>query len=83
MAKKLYEESAIRAIAESIRKKNGSTDKYKVGQMAAAVEAISGGGEASPWVTSAATGYLPTIYTGKGTVTLTAPTFTCSAKETE
>lgn len=29
MAKKLYEESSVKAIANAIRRKNGSTDTYK------------------------------------------------------
>ena len=44
MAKKLYEESSVKAIANAIRRKNGSTDTYKIGDMAAAIDAISGGG---------------------------------------
>ena len=39
MAKKLYEESSIRDIAHAIRKKNGTTTKYKVAEMGAAVPA--------------------------------------------
>lgn len=83
MAKKLYEESSVKAIANAIRGKNGSTDTYKIGDMAAAIDAISGVGAATPLFAAHAIGYLPTIYTGKGTSTVTAPTFTCSAKETE
>lgn len=44
MAKKLYEEASIRDIANAIREKNKSTTTYKVGEMAAAIEAITGGG---------------------------------------
>lgn len=40
MAKKLYEESSIRDIAHAIRKKNGTTTKYKVAEMGAAVTAL-------------------------------------------
>lgn len=40
MAKKMYEENSIKAIAESIRKKNGGTATYKVSDMAAAIEAL-------------------------------------------
>ena len=40
MSKKMYEENSIKAIAESIRKKNGGTATYKVGDMAAAIEAL-------------------------------------------
>ena len=41
MAKKLYEEASVQAIANAIRAKNGSTATYKVAQMADAVLAIS------------------------------------------
>lgn len=44
MAKKLYEENNIQAIADAIRSKNGLTDKYKPSEMAAAVLAIPAGG---------------------------------------
>jgi uncharacterized protein YjdB len=37
MAKKLYEEESIKAIANAIREKNGSTATYKIGEMAEAV----------------------------------------------
>lgn len=42
MAKKLYEEASVQAIANAIRAKNGSTATYKIGDMAAAIEVISG-----------------------------------------
>lgn len=41
MSKKLYEETSISAIADAIRNKNGSSDSYKVSQMANAILAIS------------------------------------------
>lgn len=41
MSKKMYEENSIKAIAESIRKKNGGAATYKVDDMAAAIEALS------------------------------------------
>lgn len=41
MSKKLYEESDVQAIADAIREKNGSSDTYKLSEMAAAVLAIS------------------------------------------
>lgn len=44
MAKKLYEESGIQAIADAIREKNGLTETYTVSEMAAAILAISSGG---------------------------------------
>ena len=40
MAKKLYEESSVQAIANAIREKNGGTDTYKIGAMAAAIKAL-------------------------------------------
>lgn len=40
MAKKLYEEASVQAIADAIRAKNGGTATYKIGEMAAAVSAI-------------------------------------------
>lgn len=40
MSKKLYEESLIRDIANAIREKNGTTTKYKVAEMGAAVTAL-------------------------------------------
>lgn len=42
MAKKLYEEASVQAIANAIRAKNGETSTYKIGDMAAAIAAISG-----------------------------------------
>lgn len=43
MAKKLYEESNIQAIADAIRGKNGTTTTYKPSEMATAIAAIEGG----------------------------------------
>ena len=40
MAKKLYEESSVQAIANAIRAKNGEATTYKIGEMAAAVRGI-------------------------------------------
>lgn len=40
--KKLYEENSIQNIANAIRSKNGSTNTYKVSEMAAAISDISG-----------------------------------------
>ena len=42
MAKKLYEEASVQAIANAIRAKNGETSTYKIGDMASAIAAISG-----------------------------------------
>ena len=44
MAMKLYEESNIQAIADAIRAKNGEDTKYKPSEMAAAISAITTGG---------------------------------------
>lgn len=43
MAKKLYEEASVQAIAGAIRAKNGEKTTYKIGDMAAAIQAISAG----------------------------------------
>lgn len=49
MAKKLYEESSVQAVADAIRAKNGSTDTYKIAEMPAAISAIpTGGSESDP-----------------------------------
>ena len=40
MAKKLYEEASVQAIADAIRAKNGGTETYKIAQMGGAVRAI-------------------------------------------
>ena len=42
MSKKLYEEASVQAIANAIREKNGEASTYKIGEMAAAISAISG-----------------------------------------
>lgn len=47
MAKKLYEESTIQAIADAIRTKNGSDATYKPAEMPAAIAAIAGAGSAA------------------------------------
>lgn len=44
MAKKVYEESNIQAIADAIRAKNGETTTYKTSEMADAISAITTGG---------------------------------------
>lgn len=48
MTMKLYTEEDIQAIANAIRTQNGSSDTYKVSEMADAILDISGG--SSPWV---------------------------------
>lgn len=47
MAKKLYEETDVQDIATAIRSKNGASTKYKVSEMAAAINDISGDGTGS------------------------------------
>ena len=42
MANKLYEEASVQAIANAIRAKNGTTTKYKIAEMAGAVQGITG-----------------------------------------
>lgn len=42
MAKKLYEEASVQAVANAIRAKNGSTATYKIAEMAGAVQALTG-----------------------------------------
>ena len=41
MAKKLYEEASVQAIANAIRAKNGEVTAYKIGEMAVAIADIS------------------------------------------
>lgn len=45
MTMKLYSEESIQAIANAIREKNGSSDTYKVGEMATAITNIPSGGD--------------------------------------
>lgn len=42
MAKKLYEEASVQAIADAIRVKNGGIEKYKIVEMGAAIKALTG-----------------------------------------
>lgn len=44
MSLKLYEESSVQGIADAIRAKNGTTNTYKIGDMATAVSEIETGG---------------------------------------
>lgn len=48
MSKKLYEEASVQDNANAIREKTGGATKYKIGEMAAAVRALSGS-EAIEW----------------------------------
>lgn len=45
MANMLYESDSVQDIADAIRTKNGSTTKYKISEMAGAIDALSGAGE--------------------------------------
>ena len=45
VANKLYEENYVKDIADAIREKNGTENKYKVSEMGAAVRAIAGAAE--------------------------------------
>lgn len=65
MSKKLYEENSIKAIADAIRGKNGSTDTYKLAEMSAAITAIETGGGAQPQLNA------PTISITEDTLTIT------------
>lgn len=65
MSKKLYEENSIKAIADAIRGKNGSTDTYKLAEMAAAITAIETGGGAQPQLNA------PAISITNDTLTIT------------
>lgn len=51
MAKKLYEEADIQAIANAIRDKNGLTDTYKTNEMAAAITNLPTSGGSEPVIT--------------------------------
>ena len=43
MAKKLYEESDVQAVAAAIRLKNGGSTSYKLSEMALAIEGLKTG----------------------------------------
>lgn len=47
MAKKLYEEANIQAIADAIREKNGLTEAYRTADMAGAILAMDAGGSSA------------------------------------
>lgn len=42
MANKLYNDASVKAIADAIRAKNGTTDTYTIGEMAGAISSLSG-----------------------------------------
>lgn len=52
MAKKLYEEADIQAIANAIRGKNGLTDTYKTNEMAAAITNLPTSGGSEPVISA-------------------------------
>lgn len=47
MANKLYNDTSVKAIADAIRAKNGTTNAYTVGEMASAITNIPAGGDIS------------------------------------
>ena len=74
MSLKLYEETDIQSIANSIRDKNGTTNTYKVSEMSSAIDAIeTGSGSSSArlpseyqeveYIESTGTQYIDTLYT--------------------
>lgn len=56
MAKKLYEESSVQNIANAIRKKNGSTSTYTIGEMSEAIFNLNENTDISLNVTGATVG---------------------------
>lgn len=49
MANKLYDENSVKAVADAIRAKNGSTEKYKLADMPQAIENIESSAEGKYW----------------------------------
>lgn len=49
MANKLYDENSVKAVADAIRAKNGSTEKYKLADMPLAIENIESSAEGKCW----------------------------------
>lgn len=47
MAKRVYTEEHIQAIADAIRTRNKKTDKYKISEMAGAIQELGGGMKAT------------------------------------
>lgn len=80
MSNVLVKEASLQAIANSIRAKNGSTDTYKPGDMAAAIDGIEGGGlpKEFEWVNCISSGSIVTDMTSfeDETVILTYPSGT-------
>ena len=68
MGNKLYDESAVQAIASAIRTKNGLSTLYKIAEMAPAILAIPTGG--------GGTNYLPTVLNDASTYSLTSDALT-------
>lgn len=77
MSLKLYEESSIQAIANSIRAKNGSSDTYTVAEMSTAIDNIPAGGTVyeESWLTG-----LKYTLTADGTLKVTATSDTYMGK---
>lgn len=65
MANKLYEENSVKAIADAIRGKNGSTNTYKIAEMASTINNISSSDGGSGIDTSDATAMASDIANGK------------------
>ena len=63
MAMILTDSSNYSAIAEAIREKTGTEDTYKPSEMAAAIEAIQGGGEDNTFLEGGITEYSNSIIT--------------------
>ena len=49
MANKLYDENSVKAVADAIRAKNGSTEQYKLADMPQAIENIQTIPEGNCW----------------------------------
>lgn len=49
MANKLYDENSVKAVADAIRAKNGSTERYKLADMPQAIENIQSVPEGNCW----------------------------------
>lgn len=86
MAKKLYEETDIQAIASAIRGKCGTTCGYKVCDMAEAINSITAGsGEGAPvieskTITANGTYTAPTGVDGYNPITVNVPTSASGSK---
>lgn len=66
MAMKLYPDTAVQAIANAIRAKNGSSDTYSIGEMAQAITDLPSGGQVEPADTLEFTGPVAHAIYGEG-----------------